>query len=138
RGLGQRGRVVDAVADHGRGTAAGLQVGDELGLGGGERIADDLVDADRGGDGLGGGVVVAGQQDRTQAELAQGGDGSRGRGLDGAGEGQSAADDAVPADQDRGAAGALLSGTPGGQGGGDLAEEPGPADDDVVAGDLGP
>ena len=66
-GRGQRGRVVDAVADHGHRVAVGLQAADDRGLVVGQRLRDDLVDTDLGGDGAGGGGVVAGEQDGAQA-----------------------------------------------------------------------
>ena len=53
-GLRERGRVVDAVADHRDDAALGLQAADDVGLVGGQHLGDDLVDADLGGDGAGG------------------------------------------------------------------------------------
>ena len=64
-GLGQRGRVVDAVADHRHRTALVLEPLDDVDLVLRHDLGDDLVDADLGGDGLGDGLVVAGQQDRV-------------------------------------------------------------------------
>ena len=67
-GLGQRGGVVDAVADHRDDAAFGLQAADDVGLVGGQDLGDDLVDADLGGDRAGGRLVVAGEQDGAQPE----------------------------------------------------------------------
>ena len=73
-GLGQRGGVVDAVADHRHHPAGGLQLLDHVGLARGQHPGDHLVDADRGRDGPGGALVVAGEQHRPQAQAAQPGD----------------------------------------------------------------
>ena len=70
-GLRERGRVVDAVADHRDDAALGLQAADDVGLVGGHHLGDDLVDADLGGDGAGGRLVVAGQQHGPQPERLQ-------------------------------------------------------------------
>ena len=78
-GRGERGGVVDAVADHRHPVPCRLKTGDDGGLVGWQRPGDDLVDARRGRDGPGGRLVVPGQQDRAQPERAQFGDG-RGRG----------------------------------------------------------
>ena len=52
-GLGQRGGVVHAVADHGDDLALALQPADDVDLVLGQHLGDDLVDADLGGDPLG-------------------------------------------------------------------------------------
>ena len=49
----------------------GLQVADHVDLVVGQHLGDDLVDADLGGDRAGRPLVVAGEQDRLEAELAQ-------------------------------------------------------------------
>ena len=49
-GLGERGGVVHAVADHGHDPALGLQPADHVDLVGGQHLGDHLVDADLGGD----------------------------------------------------------------------------------------
>src|SRR5208283_3479399 len=118
--------------DHGGGAAGGLQVGDQLGLGGGQGTGDDLVDAGRGGHGLGGGGVVAGEQDGAQAQGAQRGHGAGGGGLNGVGDGYRALNLVVPADEDGGAASLLLGTAPRRQVGGDLGEQLGAADSDLV------
>ena len=70
-GLGQRGGVVDAVADH-RDHAALLLQPAYLGhLALGRHPGDHVVDPDLGRDGPGGALVVAGQQDGPQPEVAQ-------------------------------------------------------------------
>ncbi len=53
-GLGQRGGVVHAVADHGHDAALGLEAPDHPGLVRGQHLGDHLVDADLGRDGAGG------------------------------------------------------------------------------------
>jgi hypothetical protein len=50
-GLGERGGVVDAVADHGHDPALVLQSADDVDLVLGQDLGDDVVDADLGGDG---------------------------------------------------------------------------------------
>ena len=74
-GLGERGRVVDAVADHRDDAALGLQAADHVGLVGGQTSAMTVVDADLGGDRARGRLVVAGQQHGPQAERLQRRDG---------------------------------------------------------------
>ena len=64
-GLRERGRVVDAVADHRDDAALGLQPADDVGLVGRQHLGDHLVDADLGGDRARGRLVVAGQQHRA-------------------------------------------------------------------------
>src|SRR5690242_773855 len=135
---GREGRaVVYPIPDHSDRTALVLQLADDPCLGRGERLADDLVDADGRSDGLGGGRVVAGQQRRTQAEGAQPGDRGGGRRLDRVGDGEGAADLAVPGGQDGGAAVFLAGAAPGGQVGRDgdvpAGEQPRAADDDLAA-----
>jgi hypothetical protein len=79
-GAGQSRCVVDAVADHRDGQAAGLQLGDSPVLVGGEHLGEDLVnagpEAQVGGDGLGDGAGVSGDHDDLlDALLPQLGDG---------------------------------------------------------------
>ena len=71
---GERGRVVDAVADHGD-LALFLQSTDDAFLALGEDARDDLVYAHLTPDGTGGALVVAGQHDDADAHVAQSGDG---------------------------------------------------------------
>ena len=85
-GLGQGGRVVDAVADHGDDPAAGLQSRDPFGLLRGQDLSDDLLDADRGGYRFGGGRGVAGEHPHLEPERLQLRDGFRGSGLDRVGD----------------------------------------------------
>ena len=70
-GLGQRGGVVDAVADHGHDLARILQPPDLGRLALGQHVGETSVDADFGGDGAGGALVVAGEQHRGEAERPQ-------------------------------------------------------------------
>ena len=141
-GGGERGGVIDAVADHGDPVPLRLQPGDDGCLIGGQRPCDHLVDADLRGDGPGGRLVVAGQQDGAQAEGAQPGDGGRRGRLDRVGDGDGALDRAVPADQHRGAAGLLPGAALRGQLGRHGHPVPGkqllPADDDLAAVDGAP
>ena len=136
-GGGERGAVVDAVADHRHPVAARPQPGDDGRLAGRQRPGDDLVDARRGGDRPRGRLVVPGQQDRVQPERAQFGDGGGGRGLDRVGDRDGAADGAVPADQHRGAARLLplaaLPGQVGRHGHPVLGQQPRAPDDDLAA-----
>ena len=48
-----------------------LELGDLGGLVGRQHLGDDLVDAELGGDALGGGAAVAGEHDRPHAQLAR-------------------------------------------------------------------
>ncbi len=61
---GERGGVVDAVADHGDDPALGLQPLDDVDLLGGQRVGDDGGDADGVGHGVCGALPIAGEQDR--------------------------------------------------------------------------
>ena len=70
-GLGQRRRVVGAVAAHGDELALGLLVADELELRLRRRLGEEVVDAGLGGDGGGGHRVVAGDHHRADAHAAQ-------------------------------------------------------------------
>ena len=106
-GLGQRGGVVDAVADHGHDPALGLEPLDHVHLVRGQHLGDHLVDADLGGHGPGGPLVVAGQQHRREAEVAQPAHRLGGGRLHRVGDDEDAARPAVPADRDRGPAGGL-------------------------------
>ena len=91
-GRRERGGVVDAVADHRHLVPLRLQPGDDGGLVGRQCSRDDLVDAGFRGDGPRGRLVVPGQQDRVQPELAQFGDRGGGRGLDRVGDRDGAPD----------------------------------------------
>ena len=73
-GLGERGRVVRAVAAHGDEAAAGLFLADigELVLG--RRLGEEIVDAGFGGDGRGGDRIVARDHHRADAHGAQRGE----------------------------------------------------------------
>ena len=71
-GLGQRRRVVDAVAGHGDDAALGLEPLDLLGLLVGEDLGADLVEPEPARDGLGRRAIVAGEHDEPEA-LARGG-----------------------------------------------------------------
>ena len=70
-GLGQRGRVVGAVAGHGDELALGLFVADALELVLGRRLGQEIVDPGFGGDGGGGHRIVAGDHDGADAHAAQ-------------------------------------------------------------------
>ncbi len=70
-GLGQRRRVVGAVAAHGDELALGLFVADQLQLVLGRRLSQEVVDAGLGGDGRGGHRVVAGDHHRADPHAAQ-------------------------------------------------------------------
>ena len=70
-GLGERRRVVGAVAAHGDELALGLLVADQLELRLGRRLGEEVVDAGLGGDGGGGHRVVAGDHHRADAHAAQ-------------------------------------------------------------------
>ncbi len=103
-GLRERGRVVDAVADHRDDAALGLQPPDDRRLVGGEHLGDHLVDADLGGHRAGGGLVVAGQQHRPQPERLERRDRLGGRVLDRVGDDEHGGRLPVPAGRDRGLA----------------------------------
>ncbi len=70
-GLGQRGRIVRAVAGHGHQPAAGLILADHLQLGFGRGLGEEIIDARLGGDGGGGQRVVAGDHHGLDAHPAQ-------------------------------------------------------------------
>ena len=70
-GLGERGRVVGAVAGHGHELALRLLVLDEAHLRLGRRLGEEVVDAGLAGDGRGGARVVAGDHDRADAHGAE-------------------------------------------------------------------
>ncbi len=70
-GLGQRGRVVGAVAGHGHQAAAGLLLLDQVHLVFGRGLRQEVVHAGFGGDGGGGQRVVAGDHDGADAHGAQ-------------------------------------------------------------------
>ena len=73
-GLGQRGRVVGAVAAHRDQAAFGLDLADIVELVLRRGLGDVIVDAGLGGDGGGGDAVVAGDHDGADAHVAQGGE----------------------------------------------------------------
>ena len=136
-GLGQRGGVVDTVADHGDDPALGLQPADDVELVLGQDLGDDLVDADLAGDRPGRGGVVAGQQDRGEAERPQLGDGLGRGGLHRVGDDEHGPGLAVPAGEDGGAPGGLGlvlgRGQLGAEAQAPVGQEPLPAGDDGVA-----
>ena len=70
-GLGQRGRVVDAVADHRDELAAGLQAADLGLLLVGPDVGQHALDAQLAGNGARRGVVVAGQHHHVEATAAE-------------------------------------------------------------------
>ena len=72
--MGQRGCVVDAVADHANDVAFALEAGDFCGLVTGEDLGEYAVDACGAGDGFGGSAVVAGEHDDFEPESTKGGD----------------------------------------------------------------
>ena len=73
-GLGQRGSVVGAVADHGDELALGLFFANEAELGFGGGFGAEVIDAGFGGDRGGGERIVAGDHDGPQAHRAQAGE----------------------------------------------------------------
>ena len=81
-GLGQRRRVVGAVAAHGDQAALGLLLADQLELVLGRGLGEEIVDAGFGGDGGGGQRVVAGDHHRADAHAAQVGEALADAGLD--------------------------------------------------------
>ena len=83
---GQRGGVVDAVADHADPAALGLQAADLAGLVLGQHLGQHPADADLAGDRGGGAGVVAGDHDDVDAEPAQRGDRGGRVVLDGVGD----------------------------------------------------
>jgi hypothetical protein len=70
-GLGQGGRVVDAVAGHGDDAALGREFFDDAVLVLRQDVGFDLLDAELAGDGFGGRLVVAGQHDDPDAVAPQ-------------------------------------------------------------------
>ena len=70
-GLGQRRRIVGAVAGHRHQPPLGLVVADHLELGLRRGLGQEVVDAGLGGDGGGGERVVAGDHHRLDAHLPQ-------------------------------------------------------------------
>ena len=70
-GLGERGRVVRAVAGHRDEPPAGLLLADQLELALGRRLGEEVVDAGLLGDLRRGQAVVAGDHDRADAHRAQ-------------------------------------------------------------------
>ena len=108
--MGQGGRVVHAVADHGDHAALGLQPLHGLDLAGRQDLGQHLVDADLGGDRAGHGLVVAGEQHRGQAQGPQLARPPRRWSASPRRRPQHRAGPAVPADRDRGAARGLGAG----------------------------
>jgi len=70
-GLGERGRIVDAVAHEGQPTVLGFQALDRIHLAVGEDLGHDLVDAKASRDGLGRAAVVAGDHRDLQPQIMQ-------------------------------------------------------------------
>src|SRR5699024_427243 len=101
-GLGQCWGVVDAVADHRDDLALALESGDDVDLVLGQDLGDDLLDADLGGDPTGHGLVVAGEQDRSETQVLQALDRLGAGGLDSVGDDEDPAGLSVPADGDDG------------------------------------
>ena len=104
-GLGERRRVVGAVAAHGDELALGLLVADELQLVLGRRLGEEVVDAGLGGDGGRGHRVVAGDHDGADAHAAQLGEALADAALDDVLEVDDAEQPAVLGDGERRAAG---------------------------------
>ena len=102
-GLRERGRVVDAVADHRDDAALGLQAADDVGLARTGRTSAMTSSMPTSvGDRAGGRLVVAGQQHRAQAERLQRRDGlGASCRLDGVGDDEDRARPPVPAGGDR-------------------------------------
>ena len=103
-GLGERGGVVDAVADHRHLAALVLELFDSGRLVLGQHFGDHVLDADLGGDPLRGGVAVAGQHHRAHSQLAQGCDGGLGGVARGVGDRDDPGRGAVERDLNGGAA----------------------------------
>ena len=135
-GLRERRGVVDAVPDHGDRPALVLQPADDVHLVARQHLGDHLLDPDLGRHRPRHGLVVAGQQDRGEPEVAQLTDGVRRRRLDRVGHHQDPAGRAVPPDGDGGPPGGLRVGRGplqlGGQRLRPLGEQPAAADDDGV------
>ena len=93
--------VVHAVTRHGHPSGL-LQLGDLGGLVCGQDLGDDVVDAELGGDPLGGGAVVPGQHDDLDAQLVQSVDGGAGGGR-GVSDRDQPGHSSVDGDHDRGA-----------------------------------
>lgn len=108
--MGQGSGVVDAVADHGHNLAVGLQVGDDGGFIGRQDVGDDGVDTDLSGDGVGDGLVVAGQQDGRHTQCGEPGDGVCAGGFDRIGDRLDRMGAAVPGDEYGGLSGVFGGG----------------------------
>ena len=104
-GLGKRGGVVDAVADHRHPAARVLQRGDLGGLVAGQHVGDDGVDTELAGDAPGGGLVVAGEHDDLDPEVVQRGHRGGSGGARGVGERDQPGRAAVDGDEHGGPAG---------------------------------
>ena len=98
--------VVDAVAGHRDHVALLLQLAHLGGLVGGQHVGEDVGDADLGGDGVGGGGVVAGDHPHLEPEGLELGDGLGGLRLDGVGHGDDGGELVVDGDVHRGLAAA--------------------------------
>lgn len=70
-GLRQRRGIVDAVAHHGHPLTLLLELGHALGLILRQHLCDDLIYADLAGNGVGGALVVAGEQHHSAAHAPQ-------------------------------------------------------------------
>jgi len=136
-GGGEGGGVVDAVAGHGDAFAGAFQLLDEADFVGGCEAGFDAIEAEREGDGVGGGAVVAGGDDDFDAEGVEGGDGVAGGFLDWVGEGEQTGGLIVDGDGEDGFAGGLeridLCAERVGERDGLVGEEGGFADVDAVA-----
>src|SRR6266545_4425551 len=73
-GLHEGGGVVDAVADHRHPGPVGLELADQVGFAAGQDPGVHPLDAELAGGVGGGGGIVAGNQDRFDAQAAQLGD----------------------------------------------------------------
>ena len=102
-GPGERGRVVDAVADHGH-SALLPELPDDLGLAVGQHAGHHFVHSGLRGDGAGGALIVAGQHDHAHAHVLKLLHGLRAVLLDDVGHGNHAQQAAVFGEEQRGPA----------------------------------
>ena len=93
--------TVDAVAHHGHDSSVRLQSPHVVDLPGRQHVRDDLIDPDGGRNGPGDGGVVAGEQDRPEAQRFQPGDGVRACRLRGVGHAQHGRSGAIDGGDDR-------------------------------------
>ena len=96
--LCQRGRIVDAVADHRHDVTVALESANLLQLAGGQHARDDVGDAQRMGHRLGGAGLVAREQDWPHAQCSDPRNRFGGLGTQRVGEGDGA--DGYPIDAD--------------------------------------